>query len=98
MPAAPIDVAPQLRKLLFRPDNTAIMTSATLAVGDGLRYFVNRIGGDDAATLQVDSPFDYARQMRGFIPKKKPEPAAREAYENALSHWVRHFFPMTQGK
>ena len=40
--AAPIDVAPQLRKLLFRPDNTAIMTSATLAVGDGLRYFVNR--------------------------------------------------------
>ena len=31
--AAPIDVAPQLRKLIFRSDNTAIMTSATLAVG-----------------------------------------------------------------
>jgi ATP-dependent DNA helicase DinG len=96
--AAPIDVAPQLRKLIFRPANTAIMTSATLAVGDGLRYFVNRIGGEDATTLQVDSPFDYERQMRVFIPKKMPEPTARDAYESALAHWIKHFVSMTQGK
>jgi ATP-dependent DNA helicase DinG len=96
--AAPIDVAPQLRKLLFRPDNTAIMTSATLAVGDGLRYFVNRVGGEAATALQVDSPFDYARQMRVFIPRKMPEPFARDAYETALAHWIRHFVSMTQGK
>jgi ATP-dependent DNA helicase DinG len=96
--AAPIDVAPQLRKLIFRRDNTAIMTSATLAVGDGLRYFVNRIGGEDATTLQVDSPFDYARQMKVFIPKKMPEPTARDAYEGALAHWIKHFVSMTQGK
>ncbi len=96
--AAPVEVASQLRKLLFRPDNTAIMTSATLAVADGLRYFVNRIGGEVAATLQVDSPFDYANQMRVFIPKKMPEPIARDAYDTALSHWIRHFVSMTQGK
>ena len=96
--AAPIEVASQLRTLLFRPDNTVIMTSATLAVGDGLRYFVNRIGGEDATTLQVDSPFDYARQMKVFIPRKMPEPAAREIYENSLGEWIRHFVSMTQGK
>ena len=96
--AAPIDVAPQLRQLIFRPNNTAIMTSATLAVSDGLRYFVNRIGGEEATTLQVDSPFDYANQMRVFIPKKMPEPASRDAYEGALAHWIRHFVKMTQGK
>jgi ATP-dependent DNA helicase DinG len=96
--AAPIDVAPQLRKLIFRPDNTAIMTSATLAVGDGLRYFVNRVGGEDATALQVDSPFDYARQMKVYIPKKMPEPVARDAYESALAHWIKHFVSMTQGK
>ncbi len=96
--AAPIDVAPQLRKLIFRPENTAIMTSATLAVGDNLRYFVNRIGGEDATALQVDSPFDYARQMKVFIPKKMPEPVARDAYESALEHWIRHFVSMTHGK
>ena len=96
--AAPIDVAPQLRTLLFRRENTAILTSATLSVGDGLRYFVNRIGGEDAATLQVDSPFDYARQMKVYIPKKMPEPAARDLYEGALEKWIRHFVSMTQGK
>jgi ATP-dependent DNA helicase DinG len=96
--AAPVDVAPYLRRLIFRPDNTAIMTSATLAVSDGLRYFVNRIGGEDATTLQVDSPFDYARQMKVYIPKKMPEPAAREIYEDALGHWIRHFVSMTHGK
>ncbi|MCE0497366.1 MAG: DEAD/DEAH box helicase family protein [Methylacidiphilales bacterium] len=96
--AAPIEVASQLRSLIFRPDNTAIMTSATMAVGDGLRYFVNRIGGEEAVTLQVDSPFDYQRQMRVFIPRKMPEPAARDAYEKALEHWICHFVSMTQGK
>ena len=96
--AAPIEVASQLRTLLFRPDNTSIMTSATLSVGDGLRYFVNRIGGEEATALQVDSPFDYARQMRVFIPRKMPEPAAREIYEDALARWIRHFVSMTQGK
>jgi ATP-dependent DNA helicase DinG len=96
--AAPIEVASQLRKLIFRPENTAIMTSATLAVGDNLRYFVNRIGGDDATALQVDSPFDYARQMQVFIPRKMPEPAARDAYEGALGHWIKHFVSKTHGK
>jgi ATP-dependent DNA helicase DinG len=96
--AAPVEVASQLRKLIFRPENTAIMTSATLAVGDNLRYFVNRIGGEDATALQVDSPFDYARQMQVFIPRKMPEPAARDAYESALGHWIRHFVSRTHGK
>jgi ATP-dependent DNA helicase DinG len=59
---------------------------------------VKRIGGEDATALQVDSPFDYARQMRVFIPKKMPEPAAREQYEGALAHWIKHFVSMTQGK
>jgi ATP-dependent DNA helicase DinG len=96
--AAPVEVASQLRKLIFRPENTAIMTSATLAVGDNLRYFVNRIGGEVATALQVDSPFDYARQMQVFIPRKMPEPAARDAYESSLSHWIRHFVSKTHGK
>ena len=96
--AAPVEVASQLRGLLFRPENTCIMTSATLSVADGLRYFTHRIGGEEAATLQVDSPFDYARQMRVFIPRKMPEPTARDIYEDALARWIRHFVSMTQGK
>ncbi len=75
------------------------MTSATLAVGDGLRYFVNRIGGEDAATLQVDSPLRLrAPKCASSSPRKMPEPTAREEYERALAHWIKHFVTMTHGK
>jgi ATP-dependent DNA helicase DinG len=74
------------------------MTSATLSVGRGLEYFQNRIGATDAETLQVDSPFDYPRQMKVYIPKKMPDPTEGKAYEEALARWIEHFITMTNGK
>ena len=82
--AAPVEVASQLRKLLFRPDNTVIMTSATLAVGDGLRYFVNRWGARwPRRCRSIRLSITRGRCACSF-PKKMPEPMAREAYEGAL--------------
>jgi ATP-dependent DNA helicase DinG len=96
--AAPIDVAPRLQKILFRPDHTAVFTSATLSVGKGLSYFQNRVGGMDAASLQLSSPFDYAKQMKVFVPKVMPEPTETFEYENSLARWIKHFTEMTSGK
>lgn len=96
--AAPIDIAPHLRQILFRERAVAIFTSATLSVGRGLDYFQSRIGGESADALQLDSPFDYARQMRVFIPRKMPSPRDHDAYEDALDHHIRHFVRMTHGK
>lgn len=98
MSAAPIEVAAQLRTLLFREKETVVMTSATLAVGRGLGYFQKRIGGDAADTLQVDSPFDYQRQMKVYIPRQMPEPATKQPYEDALAHWIKHFVGLTKGQ
>jgi ATP-dependent DNA helicase DinG len=67
-------------------------------VGDGLRYFTNRMGAESAATLQVDSPFDYASNMKVYVPKNMPDPAAKEEYDAALSRWIKHFILMTHGK
>lgn len=96
--AAPVEVAAQLRTLLFREEETVIMTSATLAVGRGLGYFQNRIGGEVAEALQVDSPFDYPNQMKVYIPRKMPEPATKQPYEDALAHWIKYFVKLTHGK
>jgi ATP-dependent DNA helicase DinG len=98
MCSAPIEVANQLRTLLFREGQSVIMTSATLSVGRGLGYFQKRIGGDAAETLQVDSPFDYPRQMKVYIPRKMPEPSAKQPYEEALTRWIKHFVQLTHGK
>src|SRR5437870_12717149 len=66
--AAPIDVAPVLRRMLFRDECTSVLTSATLAVGrPDLAYFRRRIGAHVAEPLQLGSPFDFQKQMKLFV-------------------------------
>jgi ATP-dependent DNA helicase DinG len=96
--AAPVDIAAHLHALLFREDNTCIMTSATLGTGDAaLDYFRRRIGADDVHALRVGSPFDYERQMRLYVMKKMPDPRDA-AYEQALAEKIEHFTAMTHGR
>lgn len=95
---SPVDLAEVLRQIIFRPEQTAILTSATLSTGKGLGYFQGRVGGEVATALQVDSPFDYPRQMKVYIPKSMPEPHERELYQKALAKWITHFVAQTHGK
>ncbi|HET8771116.1 MAG TPA: helicase C-terminal domain-containing protein [Gemmatimonadaceae bacterium] len=78
--AVPLDLAPVLREDLFRRVETAIVTSATLAVGDGFDFMVGRLGLDDDAlepvTASLASPFDYPRQAMLAIPSDFPAPNA----------------------
>jgi ATP-dependent DNA helicase DinG len=96
--AAPIDIAPVLRRMIFRDDCSCILTSATLAVGrPDLAYFRDRIGAGDVEPLQLGSPFDFPKQMKLFVVRKMPDP--RDAgYAKALSHWVAHFVAETDGR
>jgi ATP-dependent DNA helicase DinG len=96
--AAPIDIAPVLRRMLFREDCSCVMTSATLAVGrPDLSYFRSRIGATEVDPLQLGSPFDFPEQMKLFVVRKMPDP--RDAgYAKALAHWVAHFVTETEGR
>jgi len=51
-----------------------LFTSATLAVGDDFSHFVDQMGLDEAATLRLDSPFDYEENARLWLPENLPEP------------------------
>src|SRR6202162_2402369 len=73
--AAPVDLAPVLRRMLFRENCCCVMTSATLAVGrPDLAYFRERIGANDAEPLQLGSPFDFQKQMKVFVVRTMPDP------------------------
>ena len=96
--AAPIDVAPVLRRMIFREGCTSVMTSATLAVGrPDLLYFRRRIGADEAEPLQLGSPFDFQKQMKLFVVRKMPDPRD-ESYGAALAEWVARFVEDTDGR
>ena len=93
----PVDLAAELRRLLFREETTAVLTSATLSVGrPDLMYFRERVGAEEAVAEQIGSPFDYGQQMKIYVVKKMPDPRATE-YEQELEKWIRHFTDETSG-
>lgn len=96
--AAPVDLATEMRRLLFRPGFSAILTSATLSVSEGLQYVQTRMGAENTSTLQLDSPFNYKEQMQVYIVRSMPEPTQKQAYEDALEKWIRHFVSLTEGR
>ena len=72
---APLSVSGLLRTALF--DRTPVaMTSATLTVGGGFDALLASLGltADEAATIDVGSPFDHARQGILYVAKDLPAP------------------------
>ncbi len=85
--ASPIDVAPLLEKYLFSGDHSTVLTSATLATRTvqedepteraetAFAYAMGRLGCEGAHTLQLGSPFAYARQVEVMIDRTMPLPS-----------------------
>ena len=97
--SAPVDVSSQLSDLFFRENRIAILTSATLGVGEreNLSYFRKRIGGMEAPSVCLDSPFDFNKQMKLFLVRDIPPPGTKE-HEAAMPKWIKHFLEMSQGR
>ena len=96
---APIDVAPYLREELLQRHTSVIFTSATLAVGGQILPFQQRIGATDVRTAVVQSPFDFARNMRVYVAADVPLPTAQGARLaiEALTDYIRFCALRTTG-
>ncbi|MGF1657496.1 MAG: ATP-dependent DNA helicase [Verrucomicrobiales bacterium] len=96
--AAPINLAEVLSRMLFRPGNSCIMTSATLSDGrPDLIYFRQRVGAEKIPALSLGSPFDYQKQMKLYLVKSMPDPRDQR-YEKELSRWILHFVKLSQAR
>jgi ATP-dependent DNA helicase DinG len=76
--ATPIQVATGFRALMERAPATWVFTSATLAAGDDFATYRSQLGLDAARALTVESPFDFARQARLYLPEGLPDPNSPE--------------------
>lgn len=81
----PYEIAERFRALVSQGSNAWIFTSATLAVGTDFSHFANRLGLPDAATLRLDSPFDYANQALLYLPSEMPDPGDLDYGEAVMS-------------
>ncbi len=70
----PFEIAERLREYVESRPCAWVFTSATLAIGADFSHFAERVGMQDARTLRIDSPFDYATQARIYLPRHMPEP------------------------
>lgn len=97
----PVETGAILRRVLGRLD-AAVFTSATLATGSGYNAW-KPVATDlgvylpEALTLQVPAPFDYPRQVRGYVPPSMPE-GRDPQYHTALSYEIAEVLQHTRGR
>ena len=95
--ATPIEVGPILRECLWSKLETAVLTSATLAVGGGFGYIRQRLGLDHARELVVPSHFDYESQAILYVPPDLPDPRTPQFAAEATGV-VRRLLGITRGR
>jgi ATP-dependent DNA helicase DinG len=95
--ATPIEVGQILRECLWPKLETAVLTSATLAVGGGFDYIRQRLGLDHARDLIVPSHFDYESQAILYVPPDLPDPRTPQFAAQATGV-IRRLLEITRGR
>ena len=100
--ATPIDVSQILKQTLFEKIDTAVLTSATLAVAgtpqhSNFEYIRRRVGLDHARELEVPSHFNYASQAVLYVPPDMPDPRST-AFARSAAEKIRRLLEITQGR
>ena len=86
--AAPVEVAPVLRRNLFQRVSSVVLTSATLRIGNSFEHFNRRLGLQAPEQLGLGSPFDFKNQCRLLLHPKMPDPRDPR-YGDAVTDRVR---------
>jgi ATP-dependent DNA helicase DinG len=93
---SPLNIANILNKNLFNIRIPIIVTSATLAVGKNLNFYINRIGFTGNKII-LGSPFDYPKQAKVFITQNTPDQKDIH-YHDILSEHIVKYIRKTSGK
>jgi ATP-dependent DNA helicase DinG len=71
---SPLDIRDVITAQRAKAPKTWIFTSATLGDDEALSWFTRSAALEDARTLRVGSPFDYANNARLYVPPRFPKP------------------------
>ena len=94
----PISISKTFALARKRYDSDWVFTSATLSVAGNFDYFNQRLGLDeDVTTLQLDSPFNFKKQTRLYLPQDLPDPHTPD-YTPALMQAVLPLLEQLRGR
>ncbi|MFO1444637.1 ATP-dependent DNA helicase DinG [Bacillus sp. Bva_UNVM-123] len=98
----PISVAEYLKEQFFKNKNSVVITSATLSVKNSFNYMGEQLGlqSSDCSTMQIQSPFNYDKQVKLIVPDDLPEVNAvsLEEYVAAISEHIISIAEATKGR
>ncbi len=95
--ATPIEVSQLLDERLFDRVDTAILTSATLAVAGSFEYALRRLGLRSARTELVPSHFDHQKQTLLYVPQNLPDPRS-PAFTAAAADEIVEILTLSRGR
>ena len=84
-----LDVGEALAETWLPEVHTAVFTSATMAVAGSFEHFnhavgLDRLGGGASRALQLESSYDFERNMAVVVTGDIPDPRNRERYLDAM--------------
>jgi ATP-dependent DNA helicase DinG len=82
----PVDVSVPYQQATSAHPGAWIYTSATLSIGGDFRHFSAQLGLESTRMLALESPFDYTRQARIYLPTALPDPNSRGYTEALIDH------------
>lgn len=100
----PLSIAPLMRKAVFEPFKTIVLTSATLTVAGSFSYWAGRIGlslrggtaGREPLLLTFPSPFNYRENVLLGVPTDAPAPDS-SGYRGFLSRFISEVLRASRG-
>jgi ATP-dependent DNA helicase DinG len=109
--AAPVNVAQGLARELFGKLGSVVLTSATMCTSGGnkkhegdeaqsrqpFEYISSRLGIEAFESLQLGSPFDYAKQATLYVESDLPEPSDAVRFMPAACERILHYLRLTHG-
>jgi len=95
--ATPIEVGAILRECLWSKLETAVLTSATLAVGGGFDYIRQRLGLDHTREAIIPSHFDYASQAILYVHPDLPDPRTPQ-FAGQATDLIHRLLEITRGR
>jgi ATP-dependent DNA helicase DinG len=97
--SSPVDVSATLRKNLFAPRRSSILTSATLSVPgtSPFGYFRERLGLDGGEEFALGSPFSFEDAVTLVVHRSMPSPASGPDWLDALPEAVMGHLRRNEG-
>lgn len=85
----PVNIAETFQKRLSGYNSSNVFTSASLAMNNDFSHFNHQLGLEETPSHVWDSPFDYVKQTKLYLPTNLPEPNHPDFFDKFIKRTIK---------